>query len=122
MRVQIGDLHLFSLVCLALAAPGSSTQQPLGHANNGASTDGLPFSTSALEEYIEAAMENWHAPGMAVAIINGNETWAKVSFSHTNAIPHGKPVFPITTTKMKLSNETHLKPRASATPLSLQHQ
>lgn len=38
----------------------------------------LPFATAELEEYIEDVMERWHAPGMAVAIINGENTWAKV--------------------------------------------
>lgn len=81
MRTPIGALSGCTLVCLALAVPEWSSQQPLGHADNEASQDALPFSTSDLVEYIEGTMKKWHAPGMAVAIINGNVTWAEVSFS-----------------------------------------
>lgn len=79
MRTPIGTFLLSTLVYNAIAVPDLSTQHPLGHVDGEASENGLPFSTSALEDYIEVAMKKWHAPGMAVAIINGNETWAKVS-------------------------------------------
>jgi len=79
MRTPFGFLFGSTLVCLALASLESSSQHPLGHADNEASEDVLPFSTSDLVEYIEGSMEKWHAPGMAVAIINGNVTWAEVS-------------------------------------------
>lgn len=85
MKTQIGFSLLSSLVHGAVAALEAPPQQPLGHVDNEEFTGRLPFSTSALEEYIEASMEKWHAPGMAVSIINGNETWAKVSFSHITA-------------------------------------
>lgn len=84
MQTPIGTSLLSAiLICSAVAALEPPPQQPLGHVDNEEFTGGLPFSTSALEEYIEGAMEKWHAPGMAVAIINGNETWAKVSVSLT---------------------------------------
>lgn len=79
MRTSIETLVLYALVFSAVATAESPPQQPLVHTDNGGSTDGLPFSISALEDYIHEAMERWHAPGMAVAIINGNDTWAKVS-------------------------------------------
>lgn len=83
MKTSIEAILFSFLVCSAVAAPDLPPQKPLGHMHGDkqASTDGLPFSTSALEEYIEAAMKRWHAPGMAVAVINGDETWAKVSDS-----------------------------------------
>lgn len=31
-----------------------------------------------LEEYIAALIHRWHVPGLAVAVVQGNETWAKV--------------------------------------------
>lgn len=52
--------------------------QQLGSNAEAISADGLPFSEADLEGYIEHVMDKWHAPGLAVAIINGNETWAKV--------------------------------------------
>lgn len=80
MRASVGYLLASALVCSTSAVPEYLSQQPLGHDDNEALKAGLPFSTSALEKYIESSMKKWHALGMAVAIINGNETWAKVSF------------------------------------------
>lgn len=82
MRTPIDTFLLSILVCNAIGVSDSPIQQPLGHIDGEASKNGLPFSISALEEYIKGAMEKWHAPGMAVAIINGNETWAKVSLPY----------------------------------------
>lgn len=97
MRTPLATLFISTraLMCVALAAPGSPPQQPIGHVDSEASKNGLPFSTSALEEYIEGAMEKWHAPGMAVAIVNGNKTWAKVSLlpqhPHLSRKPPSRP-------------------------------
>ncbi|KAJ0120161.1 hypothetical protein J7T55_001017 [Diaporthe amygdali] len=92
MRTSIETLVLYALVYSAVAFAESPPQQPLVHTDNGGSTDRLPFSISALEDYIEEAMERWHAPGMAVAIINGNDTWAKgfgyATFPSTPVTPH----------------------------------
>lgn len=79
MRSAIGVVFGSALVCLAFAAPEISSQHPLGHDDGDASENALPFSTSDLESYIEGTMKKWHAPGMAVAIVNSNATWAKVS-------------------------------------------
>lgn len=92
MRIPVGTFLLSTLVYNAIAIPDSPIQQPLRHFDGEASENGLPFSTSALEDYIEGAMKKWHAPGMAVAIINGNETWAKVSLLLSPHSPfHGSP-------------------------------
>lgn len=85
MRTPAGIFLLSTLVCNAIAVLDSPIQKPLEHLDGEASKNGLLFSTSALEEYIEGAMEKWHAPGMAVAIINGSETWAKVSLLRPNS-------------------------------------
>lgn len=81
---------LFSLAVVARWAAATleipTQQQPLlspplhdsDHGDSSSSTS-LPFSTVAFEEYIDGVMERWHAPGMAVAMINGNDTYAKVS-------------------------------------------
>lgn len=89
MRSLIRD---FTLVALA-----SSTYTTAAHLNQppqrpitaqlpaeapdggfGKDAGGLPFSTAKLEAYIEDVMERWHAAGLAISVINGNETWAKV--------------------------------------------
>lgn len=72
-------------LCAAALLQVPSQQQPFaaplydaGH-GDGPQSSSLPFSTTAFEEYVEDVMERWHAPGLAVAVINGNSTWAKVS-------------------------------------------
>ncbi|KUI56636.1 D-aminopeptidase [Cytospora mali] len=82
MRFSIEISLLSVLVCGSGAFLNSPPQRPLATQPSGADhdafqTDALPFSTAALEGYIEDVLERWHAAGMAVAIINGNETWAK---------------------------------------------
>lgn len=126
MRTLIGAFLLSILVCNIIGVTDSPIQQPLGHIDGEASKNGLPFSTSALEEYIKSAMEKWHAPGMAVAIINGNETWAKVSLSHHSHLM--KAPFPSSSNldqvgEVSRRNSSHIStPRASGTPPSPQHQ
>lgn len=31
------------------------------------------------KEFVEKALEEWHLPGVAVAVVDGDETWAEVS-------------------------------------------
>lgn len=71
------------LVAFASFVLGDAQQIPLESqdstkAQDVSPSDRLPFSTAELEEYIGDVMDRWHAPGMAVAVINGEETWAKV--------------------------------------------
>lgn len=40
--------------------------------------DQVSVADDALETYIEHLMEKWHVPGLAIAIVDGNKTWAKV--------------------------------------------
>lgn len=117
MRIPIGALLGCTLVSLTLAVPDWSSQQPLGHVDNESSQDALPFSTSDLVEYIEDAMKKWHAPGMAVAIINGNVTWAEVS------IFLSFPMHTLQGVAYYNNPQSNLpQPRASATPPSHQNQ
>lgn len=38
-----------------------------------------PFAAgSELNQYIDDLMERWHIPGLAVAVVDGDDTWAKV--------------------------------------------
>lgn len=67
------------------AVPGSWDQRPTAQqasdhaAQKVLTSDHRPISTIELERYIEDVMERWHTPGMAVAIIKGDDTWTKVS-------------------------------------------
>ncbi|KAG8168676.1 hypothetical protein KVR01_001425 [Diaporthe batatas] len=89
MRCAIGAVFGSALICAALE---TSSQHPLSHDDGYTSDNALPFSTADLEEYIEGTMKKWHAPGMAVAVINGNATWAKgfgyASLPSTPVTPH----------------------------------
>ncbi|POS75331.1 hypothetical protein DHEL01_v206283 [Diaporthe helianthi] len=92
MRTSIGVIFGSTLACFTLAAPETSSQHPLGHDDSGESENGLPFPTSDLVDYIKGTMEKWHAPGMAVAIVNGKTTWAEgfgyASLPSTPVTPH----------------------------------
>ncbi|KUI74345.1 hypothetical protein VM1G_09668 [Cytospora mali] len=84
MRISLKIPLLSLLVCGSGAFLDSQPQRPLATQPSGADhdafeTDALPFSTAALEGHIEDVLERWHAAGLAVAIINGIETWAKYS-------------------------------------------
>lgn len=81
---------VLTVIGAAIAAvPGAWDQRPLAEqaggniAHDAGTSNSLSSLTTNLEEYIEDVMERWHAPGMAVAIIKGEETWTKVS-------PHGR--------------------------------
>lgn len=36
-----------------------------------------PLDASA-DQYVEGLMKEWHTPGLAIAVIHENNTWAKV--------------------------------------------
>lgn len=75
-------LVLATAGAVTAAVPGSWEQKPFqkqaGDDESPLGSGNLPFSTSELEEYIQDVMERWHAPGVAVAIIKGGNTWTKV--------------------------------------------
>lgn len=55
-------------------------QRPL-HDENQAIGDVPRVVSKDLDEFIERIREEWHAPGLAVAIVDGNNTWAKVKIA-----------------------------------------
>ena len=63
-------LHLISLVYLPTMALGAQ-QVPL--------TDppSSPF-TASFDELVSQNMDRWHTPGLAVAIVHGEDTFSKV--------------------------------------------
>lgn len=40
---------------------------------------GVPIVTNDLEDFVRLQMSAGHVPGMAISIIDGNNTWSKVS-------------------------------------------
>ncbi|KAK1531725.1 penicillin-binding protein, partial [Colletotrichum paranaense] len=67
-------------------------QRPL-HEENQAVGDVPRVVSKDLDEFIERVREEWHAPGLAVAIVDGNNTWAK---GYGYAVLNSTPVTPHT--------------------------
>lgn len=42
--------------------------------------DKIDIVDGAFETYIQDQMKEWHVPGLAIALIEGNKTWTKVRF------------------------------------------
>lgn len=75
--ITTANMFSFSLCSVALAlvplsyALSSQDQTPLHE------VDHSPF-TSDFDKSVVRLMNNWHVPGLAIAIVNGNETYSKV--------------------------------------------
>ena len=65
-------LYNLSLGVITPSTNGQQKLQPLGVVEDGVAV------APDLEDYIDAVMNEWHVPGMAVAIIDRNQTWSKV--------------------------------------------
>lgn len=67
---------LVSVACLAglLTTHVFASQLPL---RDDASSSGSPF-TSAFDDRVEELLKEWHTPGIAIAVVHGDETWTKV--------------------------------------------
>lgn len=64
---------LFVFVCSAVG--WTPTQ---GVPNGQYGSDDFIVANEAFEQFIVAQMEEWHVPGLAMAVIEGNKTWSKV--------------------------------------------
>jgi len=77
------------LLTFALLAPlclGQDAQKPLGTAQVGrggtrttAASGDMPIVSDGLADFIRDKMKQWHCPGLAIGVIQGNETWLKAS-------------------------------------------
>ncbi|KAJ4191195.1 hypothetical protein NW767_010989 [Fusarium falciforme] len=77
-------MRLFLALHVACLADLVSSQQiPLNEqlASHSESTDhdsnDVPIADAAFEQYIRDKMTRWHAPGLAMAILDGNKTWTR---------------------------------------------
>nr|XP_036579334.1 penicillin-binding protein [Colletotrichum truncatum]KAF6786881.1 penicillin-binding protein [Colletotrichum truncatum] len=84
----------FSIVLslVDLTVGDGAAQRPLSGGGQSASNDPSAVSQD-LDAYIESWMDQWHAPGLAVAIVDGDKTWAK---GYGYAILNSTPVTPHT--------------------------
>lgn len=92
MKTTMWNPHLLGVLANLVLGVGGTQQIPLESQTSNKDQDvphfgELPLLTAGLEEYIEDVMDRWHAPGMAVAVINGEDTWAKASNSWCNPSP-----------------------------------
>lgn len=67
----------FSLCTVALALVPLSCCVPSREQIPIHEPDDSPFS-SDLDKSVVRLMNDWHVPGLAIAIVNGNETYSKV--------------------------------------------
>ena len=77
-QLQSTAVNLWALAVtgswLQLAWASSSSQKPLGGGKSS------PF-TEEFNKLASQTLERWHVPGMAVAVVDGDSTWAEVRCS-----------------------------------------
>lgn len=76
---------------LSLHAAAGAKRQPIptrGVPSGQYGGDEVAFANEAFEQFILAQMDEWHVPGLSMAVIEGNKTWAKV----VAAMYHSAPV------------------------------
>ncbi|KAJ4246600.1 hypothetical protein NW762_013542 [Fusarium torreyae] len=72
-------LHAALLVSLACAQQITLQQdEAAGYGN-----DHIPIADAAFEQYVQDKIAQWHVPGLAMAILDGNKTWTK-GFGHAS--------------------------------------
>ncbi|WDK21193.1 penicillin-binding [Colletotrichum graminicola] len=87
--------QLLSCAVLLLGSRASAADaQQIPLRQNDPSRNSYPRAVSPeLDTYIEGIMEDWHAPGLTVAIIDGDKTWAK---GYGYAVLNSTPMTPHT--------------------------
>ncbi|KAF7561463.1 hypothetical protein G7046_g2680 [Stylonectria norvegica] len=81
MMLLSTSLYLAS-AALAAALGVQPPQIPLDHLPpnvkpSGPGNDDIPIANVDFERYIQDKMDRWHVPGLAIALLDGNKTWAK---------------------------------------------
>ncbi|RMJ10546.1 hypothetical protein CDV36_009820 [Fusarium kuroshium] len=52
-------------------------QQQLSESTDHDDSNDVPIADAAFEQYVRDKMARWHAPGLAMAILDGNKTWTR---------------------------------------------
>lgn len=71
-------LQTFALEAIAASGGEQQRLEPLVAAEDDAHLVPEGVVASDLEDYVHAVMKEWHVPGMAIAVIDGTQTWSKV--------------------------------------------
>lgn len=74
-------------VAAAAAQNGSRTIPRTGVPPGSHGSDDVPMADAAFEDFIVDAMKEWNLPGLSIAIVDGNKTWAKVRFAPSHKRP-----------------------------------
>lgn len=76
LSISMGLIQIWAVLCLACLSRSTPVQQ------RAFEDEGIPYANADLENYIRQTMVKFHTPGLAVAIIDNNATWAKVRFPY----------------------------------------
>ncbi len=74
LRYRFGNTFTVLMISLAVCSPANAD-----------------LDSAELSAFVETGMELWHVPGMAVAVVSGNEVLYQKGFGET-ALTDGKPV------------------------------
>lgn len=75
-------LALLSPVAALLQQPGQTVLSADSTGQDGVTGEKRKASNNPLDdkfgEFVQAALDRWHVPGMAVSVVDGDDTWAEV--------------------------------------------
>lgn len=76
MRLSI---HFLLVAAVALGATATAQQKPIA-GSHGVSSEGKenPLATEAFRKHVEDLIQQWHVPGFAIGIVDGEDIWTQV--------------------------------------------
>lgn len=72
-----------ALAALCITVVRGESQKPISV--EGESVHGSPF-TKEYEKHVGKLLEDWHVPGVAIGIVDGDNIWTEVGFVTTCAV------------------------------------
>src|SRR2546429_4245678 len=74
-----GEAHLTACISLHFAPDGSNSQTPFKNSQHTLGNEKSSPFDSEFDALVNETLVKYHAPGLAIAVVKGNDTWAKVS-------------------------------------------
>lgn len=74
--MKMRPLAQLALSTLCATAARGETQRPISD-DKAKSVRGSPF-TKDYEKHVGELLEKWHVPGVAIGIVDGDDTWTEV--------------------------------------------
>lgn len=50
----------------------------------------MAYKTAEFDQLVERLMEEWHAPGLSIAVVQGDQIDAKVNMVHISSHKHSR--------------------------------